>query len=176
MALAAYDRAAVHTARMLMEEDPTAAITLLREGLDAPANLGEGRHPAHGMAERLVALGDALGLAGDKEAAREAWEQACQEGSSLAVDPAPAVPADYWRGIAHSRLERQEEADRIWRSLETRAGELESAPSTPDYFATSLPELLLFDTDTDSSRTDEAKSLHELAARGRAHQKEKATL
>ncbi|PTT61097.1 DUF5107 domain-containing protein [Arthrobacter sp. HMWF013] len=186
MALDAYDRAAVHCARTLMSENPTAAITLLREGMEAPANLGEGRHPAHGMAERLVALGDALELAGDRAAATGAWDQACQNGNALAVHAAPAGPSDFWRGVAHVRLGRHTEAEGVWRSLVTRADELESAPAAPDYFATSLPELLLFDTDTASARTATARSLRELAAQGRLeqqrvrrqgeHQKEEATL
>lgn len=186
MALAAYDRAAVHCARTLMEQDPTAAITLLREGIDAPANLGEGRHPADSMAERLVALGDALRLAGDTGSATGAWDQACHNGNALAVHAAPAGPSDFWRGIAHVRLGRHTEAEGVWQSLEARADELESAPAAPDYFATSLPELLLFDTDTAAARTETAISLRELAAQGRLeqqrvrqqgeHQKEEVTL
>lgn len=186
VALDAYDRAVVRCARTLMEQDPTAAITLLRDGMEAPANLGEGRHPAHSMAERLVALGDALELAGDRTAAAGAWDQACQEVNALAVHAASAGPSGYWRGIAHQRLGRNKEADGVWRSLETRAAELESAPAAPDYFATSLPELLLFDTDTAAARTETARSLRELAAQGRSeqrrarqqgeHQKEEATL
>ncbi|MCQ6270722.1 DUF5107 domain-containing protein [Pseudarthrobacter sp. R1] len=176
MALAAYDRAAVAHATTLTEQDPTAAIALLRAGVDAPANLGEGRHPADSMAERLVALGDALELAGHANEAVDAWKQACQEGNALAVDPKPTSCEDYWRGIAHCRLGRPAEAERVWQNLEARADELESVPSVPDYFATSLPELLLFDTVTASSRVEMAKSLRELAALGRDHEKETAKL
>ena len=85
----------------------------------------------------------------------------------LAVDSKPVGPADYWRGVACSRLGRQQEAERIWDSLESRAGELEAAPATPDYFATSLPELLLFNTDTAASRRAAAASLRDLARQGR---------
>ncbi|HSU45684.1 MAG TPA: DUF5107 domain-containing protein, partial [Arthrobacter sp.] len=104
LALAAYDRAAVQQARALMEQQPTAAITLLRAGVEAPANLGEGRHPGDSMAERFVALGDALKHAGDAKAGEEAWTRACRRDSPLAVGPGPAGPADYWRGIACIRL------------------------------------------------------------------------
>jgi tetratricopeptide (TPR) repeat protein len=175
-ALAAYDRAAVQQARALMEQDPTAAITLLRAGIKAPANLGEGRHPADTMAERLVVLGDALELAGDTGAAAAAWNEACRDNSLLAVDPRPAGPADYWRGIALIRLGRRTAAEAAWQCLEDRADELAAAPAAPDYFATSLPELLLFDTGTASSRLAMANSLRELAALGRAHEKERANL
>lgn len=180
MALEAYDRAAVLCARTVMEQDPTAAAALLRDGIEAPANLGEGRHPAHSMAERLVALGDALELAGDAAGAAEAWHQACREGNALAVHTPPAGPAAYWKGIAYTRLGRNSEAERIWGSLEARADALVSGPSAADYFATSLPALLLFDTDTAAARIETAKALRALAAQGRAlqgsaHQKDQAT-
>ncbi|HJW00522.1 MAG TPA: DUF5107 domain-containing protein [Arthrobacter sp.] len=173
MALEAYDRAAVHCARALMEQDPTAAVTMLRDGIEAPANLGEGRHPGHSMAERFVTMGDALELAGDTDAARQAWNQACRDGSELAVNPKHAGAADYWKGAAHTRLGRHMDAQGVWQALEDRADELESAPAAPDYFATSLPELLLFDTDTAAARTETADSLRKLAARGRTLQSRK---
>lgn len=174
MALAAYDRASVEVARALIEQSPTAAVDLLRKGMEAPANLGEGRHPAGSLAERLVALGDALSRAGDGEAAAEAWNDACREGSPLAASPAPAEPADYWKGVACSRLGRRADAERIWQQLDARAEELETAPAVPDYFATSLPELLLFTTDAAGARLEAAALLRTLAAEGRSHRKEKA--
>ncbi|BCW17412.1 hypothetical protein NtRootA9_01200 [Arthrobacter sp. NtRootA9] len=167
MALAVYDKAAVQSARALMEEDPTAAVALLRRGTTAPANLGEGRHPADSMAARFVALGDACERAGDPAAARDAWQRALQDSGPLAVHRRPAGPADFWRGVAFLRLDRPAEAGTIWRELEDRAGELEAAPAAPDYFATSLPELLLFNTGTAAARADAAAHLRDLAARGR---------
>ncbi|MDQ1053877.1 tetratricopeptide (TPR) repeat protein [Arthrobacter sp. SORGH_AS 212] len=167
LALAAYDRAAVRHARVLMAEGPTAAAALLRDGIEAPANLGEGRHPADSMAERFVALGDALDLAGDAAAAAEAWNRALLAGGPLAVDRRPAGSADYWRGIAFVRLGLPDGGEDVWRQLEARADELDSAPAAPDYFATSLPELLLFNTDTAASRGAAAAHLRQLAGQGR---------
>ena len=167
LALAAYDRAAVQHAQVLMEERPTAAAALLRDGIEAPANLGEGRHPVDSMAERFVALGDALKLAGDSGGAVAAWNRALLPGGPLAVDRGPVGLADYWRGIAYLRLELPGDAADIWRQLDARASELDSAPAAPDYFATSLPELLLFDTDTAASRDAAAAQLRQLAGQGR---------
>jgi hypothetical protein len=89
----------------------------------------------------------------------------------MEVGPKPAGPADYWRGVALSRLGRHAEAETVWQSLETRAEELLAAPTAPDYFATSLPELLLFDTDTAAARSEAARSLCALAADGRGLEK-----
>lgn len=176
LALEAYDRAAVHHARTIMKDDPAGALALLTEGIDAPRNLGEGRHPGHSMAERFVALGDAWERSGNTEAAAVAWGRACEQNTPLTADSAPPVPADYWKGIAHTRLGRHTEAESIWQNLEARADELESAPDAPDYFATSLPELLLFETDTAAARSGRVNHLRSLAAYGRTHQKEMANL
>lgn len=166
--LAAYDRAACAIARRLLDEgDPVAAVALLRDGLVAPVNLGEGRHPADPVAERLVLLGDALLAGGDGAAAREAWRAACSP-SPLAVADRPADEADEWIGVAHVRLGETSRAEAVWSRLDARADELERARDDVDYFATSLPELVVFDTDTSASRTVLAAGLRRAAAAGRA--------
>ncbi|MDN3310897.1 DUF5107 domain-containing protein [Microbacterium oryzae] len=163
-ALAAYDRAACRIAAA--HSEARAAIALLEEGVAAPAHLGEGRHPADPIAERLVLLGDLHRQMGDDAAAESAWQRACAR-SPLAVDERPADERDYWIGVAHSRLGEYEEARAVWARLEARADELERTKDVVDYFATSVPELLLFDTDTSGARIALARQLRELAARGR---------
>jgi hypothetical protein len=56
----------------------------------------------------------------------------------------------------------------VWRRLEDRADELERAKDDIDYFATSLPELLVFDIDTVGARAATADELRRAAANGRA--------
>lgn len=165
--LAAYDRAACLMARRFCAEGRAdAAVALLEAGIDAPANLGEGRHPAVPQAERFVALGDAHRLAGDDAAARAAWERACAA-TPLAVAPRPADEATFWIGVAHARLGETAAAEAIWEALDARAAQIEAAPDEVDYFATSLPELLVFDLDTADRRRTQAAALRDLAADGR---------
>ncbi|WP_210507570.1 DUF5107 domain-containing protein [Naasia sp. SYSU D00057] len=173
-AIAAYDRATLARAAELLPTAPAAAARLLRDGIVAPANLGEGRHPAVPMAERLTLLGDALAADGDREGARRVWEAARSGPGALAVAPRPVEPDDFWRGIAHVRLGEIDEAAAVWDSLEARAGELQLASSAPDYFATSLPELLLFDTDTAGARARAARLLRDLAEQGRTRSRKEA--
>ena len=52
--------------------------------------------------------------------------------------------------------------------LGERAQALHEAPDAVDYFATSLPELTVFDTGTAAARRRTADELDELATRGRA--------
>ncbi|THE06496.1 DUF5107 domain-containing protein, partial [Microbacterium oleivorans] len=165
--LAAYDRAACLLARRSCAEGRAdAAIALLEAGIAAPANLGEGRHPAVPQGERFVALGDAHRLAGDGAAARAAWERACAA-TPLAVAPRPADEATFWIGVAHTRLGETSAADAIWDALDARAAQIEAAPDEVDYFATSLPELLVFDLDTADRRRAHAAALRDLATDGR---------
>ncbi|MGA1835810.1 DUF5107 domain-containing protein [Herbiconiux sp. 11R-BC] len=167
-AIALYDRATLAVARRLLETDARAAAELLRSGIAVPETLGEGRHPADSLAERYVLLGDALDAAGDA-AALEAWQQARDGAGPLAVAPRPAAAADYWVGIAHLRLGEPAGAEAVWAALDERADELERQKPAVDYFATSLPELLLFDIDTADARTAAARELRSLAREGRAH-------
>ena len=165
--IAVFDRASAAVARDLLATDPAAARDLLRDGVRVPEHLGEGRHPADVVAERFVLLGDAELACGDRDAAEAAWRRARDVGGPLAAGARVVGAADAWVGAAHSRLGEHDEAEHVWSSLEARAAELEASADRVDYFATSLPELLLFRVDTAERRADEARRLRELAARGR---------
>jgi tetratricopeptide (TPR) repeat protein len=165
--IAAYDRACVARAAVLAGTDPVAAAALLDAGLTTPHNLGEGRHPADPCAERLVAAGDAYAAAGDPRTATQRWRRARDGGGALAVAPRPARADDYWVGVAHHRLGETEAAEQVWKAMEQTADELERAPMAPDYFATSLPELLLFTVEDRAGRARTVAALRAAAARGR---------
>lgn len=161
--IAAYDRAATVLARRLLVNGcPDEAIALLEPGLVAPSNLGEGRHPADPQAERLVVLGDALAALGDEAGARARWEHA-RAASPLAVAERPAEVADVWVAVAHERLGEASQAHAVRARLRDRADELDRAGDEVDYFATSLPELLVFDVDTAAARRDQAARLRAAA-------------
>lgn len=162
-----FDRASVAVARELLAKgDGPAAVELLRDGIRVPEHLGEGRHPAEPVAERFVLLGDALEAMGEHDAAREAWRSALGGGPLAAASRAPDE-RDAWVGVAHARLGDASGALAVWRSLEERADALEAAADRIDYFATSVPELLLFQIDTAERRRATADRLRELAAAGR---------
>ncbi|MDR6904908.1 tetratricopeptide (TPR) repeat protein [Agromyces sp. 3263] len=165
--IAVFDRASAAVARELLPSDPESARALLRSGIRVPEHLGEGRHPADVVAERFVLLGDAELALGNVDAAEAAWRRARDVDGPLAATGHVVDARDGWVGLAHLRLGEHAEAQRVWASLEARAASLEASADRVDYFATSLPELLLFPVDTAERRASEAAALRELAAQGR---------
>jgi tetratricopeptide (TPR) repeat protein len=168
IAIAAYDRAVIAAARELLATDPEAARQLLESGFDAPAHLGEGRHPGVPINERTVLWGDVLDVLGRGAEAIAAWQQVVDGPGALAVGPEEVSTATYWRGVAALRLGDTAAAERAWHALDERATELEGERAHVDYFATSLPELLLFDLDTNEARIQQAADLRQLSVAGRS--------
>ncbi|MGL3151598.1 DUF5107 domain-containing protein [Microbacterium sp. A82] len=162
-----FDRATAAVARELIDTDPQAARELLRVGIVPPEHLGEGRHPADVVAERFVLLGDAEAALGNDAAAAEAWSRARDVDGPLAATGHCVTVRDMWVGLAHLRLGESEQAGHVWDAMDARADALDAAADRIDYFATSMPELLLFSVDTAERRADEAHQLRDLAARGR---------
>ena len=167
--IAAFDRAACTLAERVLPASPAEAAALLESGFVPPRSLGEGRHPAERPVRRWVLLGIARAAAGDPAGAADAWREAVAP-TALAVDPRPADASTYWEGIAHLHLGDAAAASAAWDALDARAAALRAARDEVDYFATSVPELTPFDSDTASTRAATADELERLAARGRARQ------
>jgi len=167
--IAAFDRAACLRAEAMLAERPAEAVALLESGLVPPRSLGEGRHPAERPVQRWVLLGHARAAAGDIDGAHEAWRAAVAP-TPLAVAPRAADASTYWRGVAFVHLGERDAAEAEWAALDARAAELRAARDEVDYFATSVPELTLFDVGTASVRAAAAAELERLAAAGRAYE------
>lgn len=168
--IAAFDRAACLRAEVLIDHGRAdEAAALLEAGLVPPSSLGEGRHPAERPVQRWVLLGRARDAAGDLDGADAAWRAAVGS-TPLAVAPRPADASTFWRGIALLHLGDEGAAAAEWSALDLRAAELRAARDEVDYFATSVPELTLFDVGTAAVRGAMADDLERLAAEGRARQ------
>lgn len=168
--IAAFDRASCRRAEALLAQGaPEAAAELLEGGFTPPASLGEGRHPAERPVKRWVLLGRARAAAGDHAGAEQAWRAAVSP-TPLAVAERPADASTFWRGVAFLHLGDAQAAEAEWRALDERAAELRASPDEVDYFATSVPELTLFDVGTAGVRAAAADELARLAAEGRGQQ------
>lgn len=142
-----------------------------RAALDPPESLGEARHPLANCADLLLTLGDAHAMAGDAEAARRAWTRAATaDGDFQEMSTRPYSEMTYFSALAWRRLGEEKQAVRLVEGLEEYVTELSGSPARIDYFATSLPTMLLFTDDLQARRETTAVFLAAQAAalRGRA--------
>jgi tetratricopeptide (TPR) repeat protein len=141
--LRAWDR----LCRLAAARPTGSAVAAIDAALDPPASLGEARHPLASTAALHLLRGDALAAVGDRDAALDAWARAARDGDFRAMSADPHSEATYFSVLALRRLGRDADARRRTESLRTFVDELETAPVAVDYFATSLPSMLLFAED-----------------------------
>jgi tetratricopeptide (TPR) repeat protein len=132
----------------LQHGNPIEARRLFESALDAPENLGEARHPLANQSDIYYWLGVALDAAGDSAAARESWERAAaQRGDFQQMRVTPFSELTFYNALVLTRLGRGEEAGDLLHGLVKFAAQLRSEAPKLDYFATSLPQMLLFEDD-----------------------------
>src|SRR5690606_34962126 len=148
-ALGAWDRTCLaQAATALAAGRPTDALAWLDRALEPPASLGEQRHPLANSARLQLARGDALAATGDHHGAAVAWADAAgQVGDFLSMSTTPYSEATAASITALRRLGRTEDAARLAAGVARYCDELAATPAEVDYFATSLPTLLLFTED-----------------------------
>ncbi len=146
LALGAYLAVRVRLAREALVAGAVAtALGHLEAALTPPPSLGEARHPLAPEHEIQFELGRARAAAGDDAGARGAWTLAARplaDGSVLAA-------ATCFRGLALRALGREADAQAVFLELRRSARRQAVTPVVIDYFATSLPALLLFEDDLD---------------------------
>ena len=144
--LAIWERAARARAKHAMSSGhPRRAVEILVEALQPPLTLGEDRHPLANVSELEVALGDALAASGDQLEAVEHWQRAAQStGDFSQMASARFSSRTYFAIVALRRLHRDHEADHLSEELRAWVEDFASTPAKVDFFATSLPSMLLF--------------------------------
>lgn len=145
--------------------DAAAALAWLDSALASPGSLGEARHPLANSARIHLLRGDALAaLGGDAEAAA-AWEQAASfRGDFQAMNVQSFSNQSCHSALALRRLGREEEAGQLVAGLAGYIDDLAATPAKIDYFATSLPTMLLFTEDPQDGRDRTVAELREQLA------------
>lgn len=134
--------------RALAAGDSAAAITCFQTALTAPDNLGEARHLLANQGDVHYSLGCAQAAAGDRVAAHRHWTLSAEFRGDFQVMSVRAFSEmTYYSALSLERLGRRAEARKLLRGLLAHARDLAKQPANIDYFATSLPTLLLFDDD-----------------------------
>ncbi len=135
--------------------------------LNVPHNLGEAKHLLANQSDIHYWLGCALSAAGDAAKAREHWLAAATfKGDFQEMRTRQFSEKTYDSALAWQRLGRAAKADALLRKLLAYARNLEKTPAKIDYFATSLPTMLLFDDDLDERQRTAAMFLQAQARLG----------
>jgi tetratricopeptide (TPR) repeat protein len=125
-----------------------------------PENLGEGKHLLTPENHLHYFAGLVRKRLGDSEGSRELFQRAAAEEQPL------ASPTTYYRALAARELGQGDAAQRLLEELLDAATLKRQAPVTIDYFATSLPNFLLFEDDLQKRSEIECLFLIGLAQRG----------
>ena len=128
------------------------AISLLEQCLEYPHHLGEGKLYGAQENDFYYYLGVAYEAKGETEKARECWEQATkgpQEPAAAMYYNDAKSEKIYYQGLALLKLGREDEAHGRFYKLIKYGKQHLFEYQTMDYFAVSLPDLLIWDDSLD---------------------------
>ena len=127
--------------RALLERcDWEQALAHFSAAREYPQNLGEGKHLLTRETHLDYFSGRALSQLGRKDEANRSWTRA-------AADSHPITCLTYYAAMGLEALGRKTEAGTLFEEMRTFAERQIQADVKIDYFATSLPNLLLFEDD-----------------------------
>ncbi|MDR3458287.1 MAG: DUF5107 domain-containing protein [Verrucomicrobiae bacterium] len=132
----------------LAQQDYICAAAHFETALLSPPNLGEARHLLANQSDIHYWLGVALDLLGEKRNARHHWRTAANfKGDFQEMSVRAFSEMTFYSALALEKLGQPAQAKKLLRDLLAGAKKLEKSPAKIDYFATSLPTMLLFDDD-----------------------------
>ena len=160
-ALEAWERAAfARSAAAQRRGDHAEAILILDTVFTPPQSLGEDRHPLANVSEHHLRLGDAWQATGDPERAAAHWRRAAASVSDFTnMSETPFSTQTVFAVVALRRLGRMHEASDLEQALEAWSDEYAERDVQIDYFATSLPTMLLFIDPPSSERDREVETI-----------------
>ena len=166
--LAQYSATHLALGRIALEQQsPQTARDHFHQALNPPENLGEARHLLANTADIHYHIALAYRDLGDADMATVHLEKAAANaGDFLEMDVTPYSEKSYAKGMALRELNRRDEAEAVFRGMIEHGRHLCQTPATIDYFATSLPDLLVFNADLKRQRQIEGMVLQGLGHMG----------
>jgi tetratricopeptide (TPR) repeat protein len=153
--------------RALAERDAASACRLFAAILEPPPNLGEARHLLANQSDVWFWLGAAHARNGDRHQAEASWMSATrQRGDFQEMSVRTISEMTFWSVLACQCLGKKEDAAALFQSILDYAEQLERQVPKIDYFATSLPAMLLFEDDLGKRNRIEALYLRGQASFG----------
>lgn len=163
--------------RALEAGHPDSALAHFSGAMETPDSLGEKYHLLQAKADVNYWIGRGLKALGRNHEARAAFEaSASEQGDFSEMAVTEHSPLSYFRGLSLRELGREAEAQRLLRELLAFAEERIGQEAKIDYFATSLPNLLVFEEDLQQRRDANHRLLAVLAHHGLGHEAVAAAL
>ncbi len=174
VALASWTKAQLALGRRALDEGRTSeALGHFEEAESPPQNLGEARHLLANASDVWYWLGEAHEACGFRDESLYWWEQAAQfKGDFQDMEVRSYSEMTHYQALSLRRLGRLGEAESLLAGLHRYAIELESKSANIDYFATSLPRMLLFEDDIQARQTATALVMQVQALAGLGRQVE----
>jgi tetratricopeptide (TPR) repeat protein len=167
-ALSQYVRANLLIGRSALRAgDAEGALVSFTSATNPPESLGETFHLLSNRSAIDYWLGEACAQLARTIEAQRHWERAAGAGGDpLQRKESSITEMTYWSALALRRLGREEAARSLLNEIMQHAQQLESQPPSIDYFATSLPAMLLFEEDRSQKRDQTARLLKAQALLG----------
>lgn len=151
----------------LARGDSSTARHHFEQALSSPENLGEAKHLLANQSDIHFWLGEALAASGDRAGAKAAWTAAAMfKGDFQDMSIRAFSEMTYFSALSWERLGKRPKARQLLTDLLAYARDLEKQPAQIDYFATSLPTMLLFGSDIQSVQVTTARFLQAQALLG----------
>jgi tetratricopeptide (TPR) repeat protein len=168
LVLSEYVRANVLLAvQCLRERLPQNALEYLQAAWNPPHNLAEAKHLLMNLSMIDYWLGETYAALGNTRAATAHRQRAAStRGDFQQMQVQPISETTYWSALALRRLNREDEARGRFEHIRDYAHGLAEQTPKIDYFATSLPAMLLFDEDLKKRQTITARFLEAQALLG----------
>jgi tetratricopeptide (TPR) repeat protein len=132
----------------LAHQDLAAARSHFERAQTSPRNLSEAKHLLANQSDIHYWLGCACATAGDLKSARRYWSAAANfKGDFQEMSVRAFSEMTYFSAVSLEKLGQRAKCRQLFRELLDYARKLQKQPAIIDYFATSLPTMLLFDED-----------------------------
>lgn len=169
--LAQYVRARLLIGHQALDKgDAADALQAFEAALAVPENLSEAKHLLANQSDIYYWLGEACAQLGHSDAAQAWWLRAARHKHDFqGMSVLDVSDMTFWSGLALARLEKEQEAARIFQHIYDYSLRLETTEPRVDYFATSLPSMLLFQDDLGRRNRIYSLFLRAQAAAGLGH-------
>jgi tetratricopeptide (TPR) repeat protein len=157
----------------LAAKQPREALVLLHAASNPPHSLSEAKHLLMNLSMIDYWFGVAYEANGQAEEAAAHWRRAAKSrGDFQQMQVRTISEMTYWSAMALLKLGKQDEARTLFGQIYDYAEQLEKQTPRIDYFATSLPAMLLFEENLRERQTItalflQAQALLELSEEGR---------